>query len=128
MSQDPLLTAAERLAASDRPLTFEALANAAGVSRATVYRRFRDREGLAKALAQRGVTIEAPVDANQRVLSAVKEVLLEQGFDALTLRAVAERAGVAEATVYRRFKDREGLIAAFADSTGTRQRARTLLV
>ncbi|MEU4692414.1 TetR/AcrR family transcriptional regulator [Actinoplanes sp. NPDC023714] len=45
------------------------------------------------------------------VLDAVAAILLEQGFDALTVDAVAERSGVHRTTVYRRWRDVGGLLA-----------------
>nr|WP_281202108.1 TetR/AcrR family transcriptional regulator [Nocardia jejuensis] len=45
------------------------------------------------------------------VLDAVSAVLTEQGYDALTVDAVAARSGVHRTTVYRRWRDVGGLIA-----------------
>jgi AcrR family transcriptional regulator len=47
----------------------------------------------------------------QRVLDAVAALLLEQGYDALTVDAVAARSGVHRTTVYRRWRDPGGLLA-----------------
>jgi AcrR family transcriptional regulator len=46
----------------------------------------------------------------ERVLEAVAALLLEQGFDGLTIDAVAERSGVHRTTVYRRWRDVGGLL------------------
>ncbi|MEV0336490.1 TetR/AcrR family transcriptional regulator [Nocardia sp. NPDC050717] len=46
-----------------------------------------------------------------RVLDAVLAELTEHGYDALTVDAVAARAGVHRATVYRRWRDVGGLLA-----------------
>ena len=46
-----------------------------------------------------------------RIVSAAAEVFAERGLDASTAE-IAERAGVGEATVYRRFPSKEDLIAA----------------
>jgi AcrR family transcriptional regulator len=43
-------------------------------------------------------------------LSAAREVLIEEGWDAVTHARVAERAGVARATMYRRWPDRAALL------------------
>lgn len=48
------------------------------------------------------------VDA--RVLRATQDVLIEVGFDRLTIEAVAERCGVGRATIYRRWKDKVALV------------------
>lgn len=51
-----------------------------------------------------------------QVLDATLAELAEWGFDALTVDAVAERAGVHRATVYRRWHDVAGLITDVFDS------------
>ncbi|MGQ5228664.1 TetR/AcrR family transcriptional regulator [Streptomyces sp. yara] len=53
-----------------------------------------------------------------RVLEAVRELLVEQGFDALSVDAVAERAAVHRTTVYRRWRDVGGLLADVLDAAG----------
>jgi AcrR family transcriptional regulator len=45
------------------------------------------------------------------VLRAAFDVLVEQGYDAMTLPEVARRAGVHPATLYRRWKTKPGLLA-----------------
>ncbi|MGW1682566.1 TetR/AcrR family transcriptional regulator [Saccharopolyspora sp. NPDC002376] len=45
-----------------------------------------------------------------QVLDAVRAELTEHGYDALTVDAVAARAGVHRATVYRRWRDVGGLV------------------
>ncbi len=50
----------------------------------------------------------APV--RDAVLSATLSELAEVGYDALTVEAVARRAGVHKTTVYRRWVDRSGLV------------------
>lgn len=56
-----------------------------------------------------------------QVLDATGRQLVEQGYDALSVDAVAERAGVHRTTVYRRWRDVGGLLAdlleAAADDT-----------
>ncbi|OEJ30293.1 TetR/AcrR family transcriptional regulator [Streptomyces subrutilus] len=51
-----------------------------------------------------------------RVLEAVGELLLEAGYDGLTVDAVAERAGVHRTTVYRRWRDVGTLLADVLDA------------
>ena len=47
------------------------------------------------------------------VLAAVGEIISESGLEGLTMRRLAERAGVAVATLYNQFGDRDGVIVAF---------------
>ncbi|MEV0247195.1 TetR/AcrR family transcriptional regulator [Nocardia sp. NPDC050712] len=53
-----------------------------------------------------------------QVLDAVSAVLTESGYDALSIDAVAARAGVHRATVYRRWHDVGGLLADVVDAAG----------
>ena len=50
-----------------------------------------------------------------RLLAAAREMLAERGADALTMDALAERAGVGKGTVYRRFRTRAGIFHALLD-------------
>ncbi|TDC73355.1 TetR/AcrR family transcriptional regulator [Micromonospora sp. KC606] len=55
----------------------------------------------------------------RRVLDTVITLLVERGYDALTVDAVAERSGVHRTTVYRRWRDVGGLLAdVLAEATG----------
>ncbi|HSA49182.1 MAG TPA: TetR/AcrR family transcriptional regulator [Yinghuangia sp.] len=54
-----------------------------------------------------------PPDVRRRqILTAVAELLLENGYDPLTVSRVAERAGVAKGTVYLYFDSKHALISA----------------
>ena len=46
----------------------------------------------------------------ERLLRAAREIMAEQGVDALTMDALSSKAGVGKGTVYRRFGSREGLM------------------
>lgn len=50
-----------------------------------------------------------------RILNAARQILAEQGADALTMQAVATAAGVGKGTVFHRFGDRDGLTGALVD-------------
>jgi AcrR family transcriptional regulator len=50
-----------------------------------------------------------------RIIDAVAEMLVEQNPAALSVAAVAERAGVSVRTVYRHFADKAALVASVAD-------------
>ncbi|MGI9603850.1 MAG: TetR/AcrR family transcriptional regulator [Acidimicrobiales bacterium] len=49
------------------------------------------------------------VHTRQLVLEATKELLVEYGFERLTIEAIAERTGVARSTIYRNWPNREDL-------------------
>jgi AcrR family transcriptional regulator len=48
--------------------------------------------------------------ADEAILDAVIELLVEEGFGGLTIDAVAHRAGVGKATIYRRWSGKESLV------------------
>ena len=51
------------------------------------------------------------------VLAACRDLLMEEGYQATTIRAVAERAGVSPETVYKAFGGKPGLVKALWDVT-----------
>lgn len=54
--------------------------------------------------------------ADAAILDAALQILAERGYDGLTMEGVAERAGVAKTTVYRRWPTRTALVAALAEA------------
>lgn len=50
-----------------------------------------------------------------RILRAAEELASSTGLEEMTMTAVAERAGVAVGTIYRRFEDKEQLVAALTE-------------
>lgn len=49
-------------------------------------------------------------EADQAILQATRDVLLESGYNGFTINAVVERAGVSTATIYRRWANTNELI------------------
>jgi AcrR family transcriptional regulator len=106
--------------------TMDALAREAGLSRATLYRVAGSRAGVLAALSDQGLPVGARLAVRERALAACRVVFARAGFDAATLEEIALEAGLGVATLYRHFKDKEGLIAAFADQLGPRRALRDL--
>jgi AcrR family transcriptional regulator len=50
------------------------------------------------------------------ILHAVGEIIAVEGLDGLTMRKLADRAGVAVATLYNQFTDRDGVLVAFVSN------------
>lgn len=48
-------------------------------------------------------------DAVERILAAAKDLFAETGFDAVSMNAIAERAGVSKANVFHHFKSKNAL-------------------
>ena len=55
-------------------------------------------------------------EADQLILEAAKQLLHEVGYARLTIDGVAQAAGVARTTIYRRYRDKADLVAAAIDS------------
>jgi AcrR family transcriptional regulator len=51
-------------------------------------------------------------EADRLILASAHRLLREQGYDRLTMDAVAREAGVARTTVYRRYRDKADLVSA----------------
>lgn len=53
---------------------------------------------------------------NRSILEATLDLFLEDGFDAMSIESVAERAGVGKSTIYRRWQSKEELVIATIDN------------
>lgn len=98
-----LVAARARFAQGVAPSLAE-VAQAAGISRATLYRAFSSREELLRALA-----FEPEVESREQLLAKALEMIGQQGLAALSMDALADAAGVSRATVYRLFPGKAAL-------------------
>ena len=57
-------------------------------------------------------------ERSERIIQAAVELAERDGYDAVKLRELAERAGVALATVYRRFSCKEDILAVVKELVG----------
>lgn len=62
----------------------------------------------------------AELETEEAILKAAAELFAERGYKGTTTRALAERAGVNEVTVFRRFKNKQGVLAALGASFAER--------
>lgn len=69
---------------------------------------------MSKSKAKRGRPRSS--QSHQAILQATRLLLAEVGFDAMSIEAVAARAGVGKTTIYRRFAGKEELVAAAIES------------
>ena len=53
----------------------------------------------------------------QRILDAIAQILLEQGYSAVGINAIARQAGCDKVLIYRYFDGLDGLLLAFAETT-----------
>ena len=51
----------------------------------------------------------AGADATERILAAAKDLFAESGFNAVSMNAIAERAGVSKANIFHHFKSKNEL-------------------
>ena len=51
----------------------------------------------------------AGAEATERILAAAKDLFAESGFDAVSMNAIAERAGVSKANIFHHFKSKNDL-------------------
>jgi AcrR family transcriptional regulator len=59
-------------------------------------------------------------EVRARVFAALRELLYERGFDAVTLAGVAAAAGVGRTSIYNHFPDRQALLVAFVEHEADR--------
>ncbi len=59
-------------------------------------------------------------DTSDKILTAAAELFAERGYAATTTRAIAERAGVNEVTVFRRFESKAGVLKALGEQFAAR--------
>lgn len=122
VSEEELLARILRVAAAfvkeKGEWTMADVARVAGVSRATLYRCVSSRKRLVALLALHvGVGDEGkPTQPmRERILDGIGELVREVPLSRMTLREIAERAGVGEASVYRVFGSRKELLTAYAN-------------
>ena len=56
------------------------------------------------------------LDTEQKILRALQQVLLEQGFPAVGINAIARQAGCDKVLIYRYFDGLQGLLQTFSET------------
>lgn len=70
--------------------------------------------------------MSATQDAGNRIVAAAAQLFAERGYTATTTRAIAERAGVNEVTLFRRFESKAGVLRALAQRFEEKSAARVV--
>lgn len=70
--------------------------------------------------------MSAARDTADKILDAAAELFATHGYAATTTRAIAERAGVNEVTLFRRFENKIGILKALGERLGRRQAGRAV--
>lgn len=60
--------------------------------------------------------VAAERETASRIVAAAAELFGQRGYRGTTTRAIAERAGVNEVTIFRHFKDKQGVLKALGES------------
>ncbi len=100
-----VMSAAREVLAEDAAAPVAAIADRAGVSRATFYRHFGSRDSLL-----RSVSLEPQPAAEMRILTAAKDMLVRESLDHLSMDALAAAAGVSRGTLYRLIPGKAALL------------------
>ena len=109
---DPLHSIAKQVFDQHGPrLSVSDIAARAGVSRSTVYQRLGSKADILRLFNPDDGA--APADIEDRIMAAVLKAALHSGVRAATIEAIARRAGVGPATIYRRYGDKDGLLRRF---------------
>lgn len=64
-------------------------------------------------------------DRRARILAGAESLILERGFDAASVQAIAERAGIAKGAVYREFTSKDAILGALLQDSMARMTARS---
>ena len=95
-------------------VSVDAMAAAAGVSKATLYRIFPSKEAVRQALLAAGVAPERldARDGREALLDAAMAVFATHGYAGATVDAIAQAAGMSKAGFYWHFESKEAIFAA----------------
>ena len=118
ISADIISAAAQEARESDRDIadvSLDAIARRVGISRSTLYRRIGSRQALDDAVRAAGIDPGSRPDVRERAVVAAAELIRRGGLKALTLNAVAARAGCSLPALHSQLGGREGLLAALFD-------------
>jgi len=117
-----VMSAAREVLASDAGAPVAAIADRAGVSRATFYRHFGSRESLLRSVA-----LEPRPDARTRILAAAKDMLIGTSLSELSIDELASAAGVSRGTLYRLFPGKAALLQGLIEMYSPFEAIRALL-
>jgi len=92
-------------------LSLDRIARRAGISRSTIFRRVHTRRDLEEAVREAGVDPGRRSSVRDRAVAVAAEMIVGDGVGALTVEAVARRAGCAVTSVHTQCGGRDGLLA-----------------
>jgi AcrR family transcriptional regulator len=106
-----VMSAAREILANDAGAPVAAIADRAGVSRATFYRHFGSRESLLES-----IQLEPRPEARTRILVAAKDMLLRTSLAELSMEELAKAADVSRGSLYRIVPGKGALLQALIEA------------
>lgn len=129
--RDAILAAASDLLreqGSAEAVTVEQIAGRAGVAKATLYRHFRSKAGIARALAEKGVDVAAfrVEERRVRILEGALRAFARWGFRGATMERIGQEAGISAGAIYWYFPSKDDLIRALFETQSALPQLRQL--
>lgn len=82
--------------------------------------REAEREAARAVRAARGTEHATEADTRSRIQEIALELFTDQGYEATSLREIAERLGVTKAALYYHFRTKDDIIASLVEDTGSK--------
>jgi AcrR family transcriptional regulator len=117
-----VMAAAREVLREDAAAPVSAIADQAGVSRATFYRHFGSREALL-----RSVELDPRPDARERILAAARDMLVTTSLTELSMEDLARAAGVSRGTLYRIVPGKAALLQGLIEAYSPFEAVRSIL-
>jgi AcrR family transcriptional regulator len=118
-----VMSAAREVLAADESAPVSAIADRAGVSRATFYRHFGSRESLLES-----IELEPRPDARTRILAAAKDKLMTTSLAELSMDELSRAAGVSRGTLYRLVPGKDALLRAMIEAYSPFEAVRRIIL
>jgi AcrR family transcriptional regulator len=117
-----VMSAAREVLAEDAGAPVGAIAERAGVSRATFYRHFGSRASLLQSVA-----LEPRPDARSRILAAARDMLVIPSLSERSMDELAAAAGVSRGSLYRIVPGKPALLAALIEAYSPFEAVRSIV-
>jgi len=118
-----VMAAAREVLEADPGAAIDAIAQRAGVSRATFYRHFGSRRALLQSVSH-----EPRPDARSRILVAAQEMLIRSSLSELAMDDLARAADVSRGTLYRIFPGKAALLQGLIETYSPFEAVRAIVI
>jgi AcrR family transcriptional regulator len=117
-----VMAAAREVLGEDAAAPVSAIADQAGVSRATFYRHFGSREALLRSLR-----LNPRPEARDRILAAARDMLVTTSLTELSMEDLAKAADVSRGTLYRIVPGKAALLQGLIEAYSPFEAVRSIL-